>query len=141
MTARRQTWNRQATVVAVVLLASAAAACGGGVDDEENTNTNAARSTDAGSVVIELVAFKPERLSVQSGAKVIWRQNDTGDHTVTSGAVEQAAAGVTQQPDGRFDSGEFSKGETFEFTFTETGTYPYFCRLHPATMRGEIHVR
>ena len=91
--------------------------------------------------MIELVAFKPEKLSVQSGATVTWQQNDTGDHTVTSGTVEQGAAGVTQQPDDRFDSGEISKGETFEFTFESAGTYPYFCRLHPATMRGEIQVR
>ena len=113
------------------------AACGGGGEDKGG----AAKASGTDTVVIELVAFKPEKLSVDAGAKVVWQQKDSGAHTVTSGAVEQGSSSVTQRPDGRFDSGNVAKGETFEFTFNEAGTYPYFCRLHPATMRGEIHVR
>lgn len=113
------------------------AACGGG-DDGEATPTTA---ETASTIEISLLSFKPETLTIDAGTEVTWEQNDIGAHTVTSGTVEQASAGVTQQPDGRFDSGDISKGETFEFTFTEAGTYPYFCRLHPATMRGEILVR
>ena len=75
-----------------------------------------------------------------AGTTVTWRNRDVGAHTVTSGTVEQGGAGVTEQPDGKFDSGEFSNGDTFEQTFDEPGTYPYFCSIHPATMRGEIRV-
>ncbi len=89
---------------------------------------------------MELVAFKPAQLEVPAGTTVTWQQRDRGDHTVTSGTVEQAAGGVTQQPDGLFDSGPVATGDTFSHTFDEPGTYPYFCALHPATMRGEIRV-
>jgi plastocyanin len=115
------------------------AACGDGGGGDAATAE--AASDDAINVVMELVAFKPETLTVDAGSKVIWQQKDAGAHTVTSGTVEQGGAGVTQQPDNQFDSGEISKGDTFEFTFSKAGTYPYFCRLHPATMRGEIQVR
>ena len=39
-----------------------------------------------------------------------------------------------------FDSGNIATGKTFSFTFKDAGTYPFFCALHPATMRGEIRV-
>lgn len=128
---------RRRPLAVAVLLPLLFAACGGG-DDGEAPATNAESSN---SVEISLLAFKPETVTVDAGEEVIWKQNDIGAHTVTSGTVEQSSGGVTQQADGRFDSDELPKGETFEFTFTEAGTYPYFCRLHPATMRGEILVR
>ena len=90
--------------------------------------------------MIDLVAFKPDALTVDAGSTVTWRQNDAGAHTITSGTVTQGGAGVTPNPDGRFDSGSVEPGSTFTFTFAEIGTFPYFCALHPATMRGEIRV-
>ena len=41
--------------------------------------------------------------------------------------------------DGTFDSGGLGQGESFEFTFTEAGTYEYFCSIHPS-MTGTIVV-
>lgn len=116
------------------------AACGGGGGDSRASDDDAP-AADPTTVTMKLVAYKPEKLTVDVGAKVTWRQTDPGAHTVTSGTVEQGGSGVTQQPDDRFDSGNVATGDTYEFTFTEAGTYPYFCRLHPATMRGEIQVR
>jgi plastocyanin len=110
------------------------AACGGGDGDGDEA------AASPSEVVIQLVAFKPEQLEVAAGTTVTWTNRDPGAHTVTSGSVEQGGAGVTQQPDGTFDSGEIAKGDSFEQTFDEPGSYEYFCSLHPATMRGEIRV-
>ncbi|MDQ4131694.1 MAG: plastocyanin/azurin family copper-binding protein [Actinomycetota bacterium] len=112
-------------------------ACGGG-DGGSGGDEASAPGTDA--VTMELIAFRPETLSVGVGATVTWTQKDAGVHTVTSGTVEQGGGGVTKAPDGRFDSGELATGETFTFTFDRPGTYPYFCAVHPATMRGEVRV-
>jgi plastocyanin len=128
--------TKRLSTAAAALVSLALGACGG--DDEAKPEASA---SSADSVVVELVAFEPERLAVEAGATVTWRQKDPGAHTVTSGTVQQGGAGVTQQPDGKFDSGEIAKGNTFEFAFAKAGTYPYFCRLHPATMRGEVRVR
>lgn len=121
------------------LIASVAVGCGGG-DSDSDTDSTAASADAPIEVVMELVAFDPEQLEVEAGTTVTWRQTDPGAHTVTSGTVEQGSAGVTAQPDERFDSGNLATGETFEHTFTEPGTYPYYCEIHPATMRGEIRV-
>ncbi|MGH9245731.1 MAG: cupredoxin domain-containing protein [Acidimicrobiales bacterium] len=117
--------------LAAALALLVAAGCSG--DD-----TSAAEPSERAEVEIELVAFQPERIVVAAGSTVVWHQRDSGDHTVTSGTVRDGAAGVTQEPDGRFDSGRIPTGGRFEQTFDEPGTYPYFCALHPATMRGEI---
>ena len=45
---------------------------------------------------------------------------DTAPHTVT----------VTSGPV-KFDSGTLQKGESFSYTFKETGTYEYYCAVHP----------
>ena len=42
---------------------------------------------------------------------------------------------------GVWDSGTiFGGGGPFQFTFTETGTFLYYCTIHPTTMLGEITV-
>ncbi|MCA9860596.1 MAG: hypothetical protein KC438_12780, partial [Thermomicrobiales bacterium] len=47
--------------------------------------------------------------------------------------------GFSGTPDGVFDSGFMETGATFTHTFTEAGTYPYFCMPHP-WMRGTLLV-
>jgi plastocyanin len=89
---------------------------------------------------MELIQFKPETIGVSVGEPITWIQRDPGFHTVTSGLVEQGAGGVTPKPDGRFNSGELETNKEFTFTFYQTGIFPYFCSIHPATMRGEVRV-
>ncbi|MEE8389542.1 MAG: c-type cytochrome [Anaerolineae bacterium] len=78
-------------------------------------------------VVIQGFAFNPERITVPVGTTVTWVQQDSVLHTVTS-------------KENLFDSGLPSKGDSFSFTFTETGTYEYFCRPH-SQMIGTIVVQ
>jgi plastocyanin len=126
-------------------MAVVAGACGG-VDDgnaiiagNKPTTTSKAKPA-ANAVTMKLIAFKPDSLTVAAGSSVTWTQTDPGFHTVTSGTVEQGTGGVTEKPDGRFDSGQLATGKTFAFTFAEPGTYSYYCSVHPATMRGSVRV-
>lgn len=89
---------------------------------------------------MKLIAFKPERLSVAAGTAVTWNNEDASEHTVTSGKVTQGTGGVSTAVDSMFESGSLKQNATFEFTFKSPGTYAYFCKIHPATMRGEITV-
>ena len=133
--------SKHRTAAAAALIAVLVAACGGGDDDQPSSANDDPTERDATEVAIELVAFQPETVEIETGQTVTWTQNDPGAHTVTSGTVEQDATGSARtSADGTFDSGDLTKGETFSFTFDEAGTYPYFCELHPATMRGEIQV-
>ena len=62
---------------------------------------------------------------------VIWLNEDSAFHSVTSGQQEN--------PDGLFDSGHIDPDEKFSYTFTEPGVYSYYCTLHP-WMNGMIKV-
>lgn len=109
--------------------------CGGDDDDDA-----AAPPQSSNDVTLHLVAFQPDAIEIAVGDAVTWVHDDTPTHTVTSGTVEDGSSGVTASPDGTFDSGDLANGETFEHTFDEPGTYPYFCAIHPATMRGVVTV-
>ncbi len=76
--------------------------------------------------------YLPYSLEIWVGDTVSWSNDDTAAHTVTAGSSADGPSGV-------FDSSLFMAGNTFEFTFDNAGTYPYFCMVHP-WMTGEIIV-
>lgn len=75
---------------------------------------------------IKLFRFNPGQIEVASGTTVTWTNGDAIEHTVTHG-------------EGWFDSGLFTQGQTYSFTFTEPGQYSYFCQRHPS-MQGVVSV-
>ncbi|MGY5151930.1 MAG: plastocyanin/azurin family copper-binding protein [Candidatus Nitrosopumilus sp. bin_6a] len=77
------------------------------------------------------IYYDPEILDITVGTTVAWDNVDTTVHTVTSG--------IAPETDGIFDSGMMSAGDVFEFTFTDAGTYDYFCTFHP-WMVGTVNV-
>ncbi len=88
--------------------------------------------SETGAVTVKTFQFQPSPLEVSAGAKVIWTNTDSIDHTVTSGTPEKR--------DERFTEGLLpEKGATATVTFSEAGTYPYFCDVHES-MRGEVRV-
>lgn len=70
------------------------------------------------------------------GDRVQWvnDQNVGIQHTVTSGSPGTVGAGVL------FDSPLLNYSNSFIHTFSATGVYPYFCRLH-TFMQTSIEVR
>ena len=59
----------------------------------------------------------------------------SGVHSTTSGTCTTTCA-----EDGIWDSGSGS-GMTFSHTFTQAGTFPYFCEVHGAMMQGTVIVQ
>ncbi|MBI4789024.1 MAG: LysM peptidoglycan-binding domain-containing protein [Chloroflexi bacterium] len=82
-------------------------------------------------VVLRNLQFAPNPMTIRQGSTVTWLNIDTVQHTVTSGTP-----GV---PSGLFDSGTLNQSQWFSYTFTSTGTFPYYCRNHSA-MTGTITV-
>ena len=62
-------------------------------------------------------AFTPKALSVPVGATVVWNRTGTHPHTVTA-------------DDNSFDSGTLRAGQGFEHTFTQAGSFAYYCDVH-----------
>ena len=61
--------------------------------------------------------YDPPAIRIDEGTVVVWEIADQGGHTVT-------------HEDGEFDSELLTEGETFRYTFEETGTYRYYCEPH-----------
>jgi len=70
------------------------------------------------------LCYDPPSLIIFTGGEIIWRNDDTSSHTVTSG-------NIIEGPDKIFDSGLIRASETFSFKFERAGQYDYFCMIHP----------
>ncbi len=72
-------------------------------------------------------------IEISLGDTIVWKNGDQAKHTITSGTLEDG-------PDGIFGGTNFLvPGESYKFTFTEKGRYPYFCLIHP-WMTGVVTV-
>jgi plastocyanin len=93
-----------------------------------------------GASTLTDTAMSPNPIEVTVGQTVVWTNDDSAFHTVTSGIAGAPDAGKA------FDSGLAgptaltAKGKTFEHTFDTAGENPYFCTLHPA-MVGTVTVK
>src|SRR5574337_106767 len=86
--------------------------------------------------------YLPTAITIQVNQTLMWINQDTEGHTVTSGKAG-GREGLIQnnmgQPSGLFDSGTIKPGKTWSYTFTKPGQYEYFCTIHP-WMDGYITV-
>ena len=129
---------------AAIVAASALAACGG--SSSGGTDDGAASGTSATSVEVVNIAYSPDSIEVDAGGEVEWTNEDESvRHTVTSGTpgdngVPGVSEGKSAKADGLFNGDLPDASSTFSFTFTEKGTFPYFCEVHPS-MVGEVVVR
>ena len=78
--------------------------------------------------------YEPSHLTIETGSKVTWVNQDYAIHTVTSGTIWFG-------PNKLFHSKILDTNEEFEFIFKdfESSTYPYYCQVHP-WMKGVITV-
>ena len=86
--------------------------------------------------------YIPSRISINPNDSVIWVNNDTEIHTVTSGTgagLESLINNKQGRKNGLFDSGIFRPNSSWTHKFTKPGVYSYFCTIHP-WMEGTILV-
>jgi plastocyanin len=69
--------------------------------------------------------YVPDSLSISIGTTVIWTNEDSTLHTVTSGSPTGGNSGV------EFDSSYLASGKTFQHTFISPGTFDYYCMFLP----------
>ena len=83
--------------------------------------------TAPGQVKIDNFTFIPATITVPVNSTVTWVNKDDVPHVVAS-------------DDGLFKSKGLDTDDTYSYTFTKAGTYPYFCAIHPK-MVGKIVVQ
>ncbi|MGH8998160.1 MAG: cupredoxin domain-containing protein [Acidimicrobiia bacterium] len=83
-----------------------------------------AQAAPAAEVALKGLKFEPPEVTVEAGGLVRWVWQEEVDHNVTG--------------DG-FASSTQNTG-TFEYTFAQSGSYPYMCTIHGSNMAGTVTV-
>jgi plastocyanin len=78
------------------------------------------------TVLIKGFKFVPDKLEVQVGDTVIWKNEDIVPHTATAKKL--------------FDSKKLDQGQSWSYVARQKGSHPYICLYHP-TMTGELVVK
>ena len=79
------------------------------------------------TVKIDNFMFSPMTIEVERGTTVTWENKDDIPHVVASTT-------------GKFKSRAIDTDGKYSFTFSEPGTYEYYCSIHPK-MVGKIVVK
>jgi plastocyanin len=107
---------------AMLVLASCSSSAG-----TSPTVTDPPVGGDGSEIVIDSFTFAPNLLDVSIGDTIEWKNKQNTAHTSTSGVI------------GGWSSGVLQEGDSFSFTFTEAGQFPYSCTIHPS-MIGVVNV-
>jgi plastocyanin len=83
--------------------------------------------TQGTKITIDNFSFTPAEVTVPVGATVTWVNHDDVPHTVVSN-------------DKKFKSKALDTDDTFSFTFSQAGTYEYYCSVHPK-MTAKVTVK
>ncbi len=80
---------------------------------------------------VNMQCYTPYLIQVSTGQEVVWENQDSAFHSVTSG--------MYGDPPYEFDSGHMEPTDRFSYVFAEPGTFVYHCTLHP-WMDGIVEV-
>ncbi len=109
--------------------------------------------------------FKPGELKVKVGDKIVWTNNDSRTHFISSMSTcdypgsscnkaleddedeleeeaEEEESGSNLASDTfYFTSDYLDQGKTFTYIFEKVGVYKYYCFTHPLEMTGFVEVK
>ncbi len=88
-------------------------------------------SVSDNTVTIKDFAFSPQTITVKTGATVRWENRDSVTHRIMF--TDSAGRDTNDNLDPLGSSQSYSR------KFTEPGTYPYYCKIHPE-MKGTVIV-
>lgn len=91
------------------------------IQTNTNINTNVAQPTMV-NINISNFSFNPSTITIKKGSIVTWVNQDSAPHRIASGSGSPA----------NFSSNNLNKGNTYQFTFNQTGTFNYYCAVHPS---------
>ena len=85
------------------------------------------------TIAIQNYSFNPDTVTITAGTTVTWTNYDPVHHQVSSQGSGISAPGTI------FMSDSLGKGDSYSFTFTTPGVYPYFDSIY-RSMLGTITV-
>ena len=91
------------------------------------TRSGKARASASASVSIGDNFYTPASVSIGVGDTVTWANNGQSQHSATA-------------DNGSFDTGVFGPGVRRSNTFTQAGTFSYYCTVHGQAQSGTVRV-
>ena len=102
------------------------AAADPGEPEPDDPGTPGTEAPSRAIIAIGDRVFQPRNVTVAAGGSVTWRNDDDREHTATA-------------PNGAFDTGVLSPGESARESFPNPGTFSFLCLIHP-DMTGTVTV-
>ena len=116
-------------ILPALLGAALLAGCGGDDDDDRpRAPRRRRRAAPVTSIRIADFLFSPDPATVKAGRRITVSNADRAPHTLTQEGGSPS-----------FDSGTIKGGKRGSVTFSEPGTFKYYCVFHP-TMKGTVTV-
>jgi len=114
-------------VGSVLIIVLTKDASGGGAPSA-GTAAQSSGSAPGGAVKVDITNFKyvPATVTVKTGSRVTWVNNDAAPHTATAADA--------------FDTGSLGKGDSKPVTLSKPGSFSYVCEFH-AFMKGTVVVK
>ena len=72
------------------------------------------------NIEISNFAFNPSEIKIKRGETVVWINRDSAPHTVTSDSGNE------------INSPQLSNEQVYSHSFSNTGTFNYYCSVHPS---------
>jgi plastocyanin len=134
--------KRNALVLGAVLAGLLLTSCSsGGADSASPMQTGVTADANGVTVDTKLLAFTPKEIRIAKGQTVTWVGGDSIHHVLVQGEYEVGpdTLRTSQTDDKAFNLDLAMKGQTVSHTYTEAGTFPYYCTIHKG-MNGVVIV-
>lgn len=104
------------------------------IDTKLQSSYQDMRNQDAVTIKLSDIKFQPMNIIISDGTKVTWTNDDEVEHYVNTNShpAHTHVLGL--------NSKALSKGQSFSYSFTNTGAYPYHCSAHASDMTATIVV-
>ena len=111
--------------VVIIGMAATAMSCG---SSGSNSMTGPPPPPPNGvNIMIQDFKFTPSVDTIKVGTTVQWVNNGPSEHSSVSDTGLWDSGGLTAPSGGTYSA----LATSFQFTFNQTGTFPYHCKFHP----------
>jgi plastocyanin len=110
-----------------VAIAATALSCGGSSSSTTTMTGPPPPPTNGVNITVQDFHYSPAVDTIKVGTTVQWVNNGPSEHSSVSDDGLWNSGGLTPPSGGNYHA----SGTTFQFTFTQTGTFTYHCSFHP----------
>jgi plastocyanin len=117
--------------ILLIILGIIISGCASKEQNENESSLEMEEHVPISTIEISDTIFAPVEIVIPRGTEITWANKDDEDHSIKNSLPENFL----------FESGSLKPNDEYSFSFTQQGTFEYFCPLHPAEKKGIIIVK